>query len=341
MTELWVDSASFRLTKYRNEADLEKVILKLKQPLFGPERVYLDIKRKIGRRGGQRNIPDGYLIDLQRSPPHLYVVENELDSHDPLRHIAVQLLQFSLSFESDRLLVKSILMQALDESADDRRKCQDYVDKHSDYRNLDHLLESLVTNSGFRALVIIDSVPDDLEKVLLERFRFPVEVMYLKPYEGDQGIRAYSFEPFLADLESLPPISGAKQRQPINTAELDTIVVPARSEGFEQTFLSEKRWYAIRIHASMRDQIRWIAGYQVAPISAITHVAQVQSVEPWEGSGKFVVNFRAAAEKIEPIRLVGGSRGAAPQAPRYTTKARLDAAKVLSDLWLDSWDQRG
>ena len=332
MTELWVNAGSYRLAEYKNEADLEKVILELRERLFGPDRIYLDIKRKIGRRGGQQNIPDGYLIDLQSSPPQLYVVENELERHDPLRHIAVQLLQFSLSFESDRLLVKSILMDALNQTTDEMRKCQNYVDAHPDYRNLDHLFESLVTQSGFRALVIIDAVPEDLEKVLLERFKFPVEVMYLKPYQGDQGDRAYRYEPFLADIESPSSTPGAPQRRPVNPAELDTIVVPARSEGFRATFLGENRWYAIRVHASMRDQIKWIAAYQVAPISAITHVAPVRSVEPWGDSGKFVVNFKAAAQEIDPIRLVGHGRAAGIQGPRYTTKARLDAAKSVSDL---------
>jgi hypothetical protein len=41
------------------------------------------------------------------------VVENELQAHDPLRHIAVQILQFSLSFESEPLGVKKILLDAL------------------------------------------------------------------------------------------------------------------------------------------------------------------------------------------------------------------------------------
>ena len=332
MTELWVNAGSYRLAEYKNEADLEKVILELRERLFGPDRIYLDIKRKIGRRGGQQNIPDGYLIDLQSSPPQLYVVENELERHDPLRHIAVQLLQFSLSFESDRLLVKSILMDALNQTTDEMRKCQNYVDAHPDYRNLDHLFESLVTQSGFRALLIIDTVPEDLEKVLLERFKFPVEVMYLRPYQGDQGARAYRYEPFLADIEPPSSTPGAPQRRPVNPAELDTIVVPARSEGFRATFLGENRWYAIRVHASMRDQIRWIAAYQVAPISAITHVAPVRSVEPWGDSGKFVVNFEAAAQEIDPIRLVGHGRAAGIQGPRYTTKARLDAAKDVTEL---------
>jgi hypothetical protein len=52
------------------------------------------VKKKIGKKGGLRNIPDGYLIDLSDAKPRLFVVENELAVHDPLRHIAVQILQF-------------------------------------------------------------------------------------------------------------------------------------------------------------------------------------------------------------------------------------------------------
>ena len=332
MTELWVDANSYRATEYDNEAELEKSILKLKDQLFGTDRIYLDVKRKIGNRGGQRNIPDGYLIDLRSSPPHLYVIENELQRHDHLRHIAVQLLQFSLSFESDRFLVKRILMGALAQSEDERKKCDRYIEANPGFRNLDHLVESLVTNAGFRALVIIDSVPDDLEKVLMERLRFPVEVMQLKPYKGKRGDQAFSFEPFLAEIESPSPFPDGPPPPPVNTAELDTIVVPARPEGFEETFLGENRWYAIRINASMRDQIQWIAAYQVAPISAITYVAPVRNIDPWGDTGKVVLNFSAPAKEIDPIRLVEGGRRVGVQSPRYTTKARLDSAKDLTEL---------
>ncbi|MYJ75026.1 MAG: hypothetical protein F4089_07930 [Gammaproteobacteria bacterium] len=304
--------------------------MRLRHRLFGSGRIYLDVKRKIGRRGGQRNIPDGYLIDLRRSRPQLYVVENELARHDVLSHIAVQILQFSLSFESDPLLVKSILVDALNEAADERRQCEEYASGHTDYRNLDHLLESLVTD--FRALVIIDSVPEDLEKVLFERFRFPVEVMYLTPYEGDDGARAYKYEAFLADVIPESPEVDMLRREPVDPTELDTIVVPARPEGFERVFLGEHRWHAIRIHASMRDQIRWIAAYRVAPTSAITHVAPVKSIEPWEDSGRYVVNFAEAAQQIEPIGLVGDGRVTGIQGPQYTTKVRLDAARDVTDL---------
>ena len=68
MTELWVSGSSYRLTEYINEAELEKVILELRERLFGSGRIYLDIKRKIGTRGGLRNIPDGYWP----APPNWY-----------------------------------------------------------------------------------------------------------------------------------------------------------------------------------------------------------------------------------------------------------------------------
>ena len=333
MTELWTSGGQYRVTEYENEAELETAILQLQDRLFGPNRIYLDVKRKIGRRGGQRNIPDGYLIDLQGSRPQLYVVENELERHDPLRHIAVQVLEFSLSFESDPLLVKSILLDALDEAPDHLAHCQRYIGDHPDFRNVDHLLESLVVDSGFRALVIIDNIPDRLETVLLERFKFPVEVMYLTPYESDADEQAYRYEPFLAGV--LPPASatGMSERQLIDPQEIDTIVVPARADGFHQTFLGEQRWYAIRMHASMRSQIQWIAAYQVAPISAVTHVAPVKSIEPWGNSGKVVVNFGEPAREIDHIGIVGDARAAGLQAPRYTSKSRLDAASSIPDLW--------
>ena len=33
-------------------------------------------------------------------------------------------------------------------------------------------------------------------------------------------------------------------------------MVPAREDGFNETFLAENRWYAIRIHSSMLPKIR-------------------------------------------------------------------------------------
>ncbi len=119
----------------------------------------------------------------------------------------------------------------------------------------------------------------------------------------------------------------------VDASEVDTVVVPAREEGFQEVFLGENRWYAIRIHGTMRPQIKYIAAYRVAPVSAITHLAPVKSIEPWKDTDKFVVNFTEPAREIGPIELVKGARGKAPQSLRYTTRARLEAAKTVDEIW--------
>jgi hypothetical protein len=53
--------------------------------------------------------------------------------------------------------------------------------------------------------------------------------------------------------------------------DIDTVVVPAREDGFQDVFLGEDRWYSVRINETVQPQIKYIAAYQVAPVSAITH----------------------------------------------------------------------
>ena len=335
MTLIWTKSSSYRRVAYQDEADLEAAIVEVQSQLFGSNRIYLDAKKKIGAKGSLRNIPDGYLIDLSDRQPRLYVVENELASHDPLRHIAVQILQFSLSFEEEPRAVKTVLFNALQAQPETKTQCEEYASCHG-FRNLDHMLEHIVFEGPFAALVVIDELPDKLESVLAERFQFGVEVLELARYENTQGDRLYHFEPFLADLREdvAPAEQAAKPGAPrVDASEVDTVVVPAHEEGFQEVFLRENRWYAIRLHGTMRPQIRHIAAYRVAPVSAITHIAPVKSIEPWKDTGKFVVSFAEPAREIGPIELGKGGRGKALQNLRYTTRARLEAAKTLDEIW--------
>jgi len=115
--------------------------------------------------------------------------------------------------------------------------------------------------------------------------------------------------------------------------KVDTVVVPAQHDGFQETFMAENRWYAVRIDGRMRPQIKYIAVYRVAPVSAITHIAPVKSIEPWKETDKFVVNFSEPAKEIGPIPMVKRGRGQGFQNLRYTARQRLEAAKTLDDIW--------
>jgi hypothetical protein len=91
--------------------------------------------------------------------------------------------------------------------------------------------------------------------------------------------------------------------------------------------------HAVRIHGTMRQQIKYIAVYQVAPQSAITYVAPVRSIEPWDDTKKFVINLAEPARKIGPIPLLKHGKVKAPQNLRYTNYERLVHAQSLDDLW--------
>ena len=117
-----------------------------------------------------------------------------------------------------------------------------------------------------------------------------------------------------------------------NSGVQDTIVVPAQEDGFNNVFITEKRWYAIRIGGGKLKDIKYIAAYQSAPISAVTHVAEVESIEPYGDDGKYQLNFSGPAKKIRPIKFGNAKRGTL-QGPTYTSRDRLEVASEVTELF--------
>jgi hypothetical protein len=111
----------------------------------------------------------------------------------------------------------------------------------------------------------------------------------------------------------------------------DTVVVPAWPATFKKTFIGENCWYAIRISGGMLEKIRWIAAYQSAPVSAITHVAPVDHIEPYGDGKKYKLVFSEPAKSIGPVPFADAALPIV--GPRYTTHSQLLAAKKLTDLW--------
>ena len=335
---LWTPQDSYFEEPFKTEADLEQAIKMVRSALFGKSRIYLDVKKLIGAKGGTKNVPDAYLVDLS-SPkqPILWVVENELGKHDPLRHIAVQILQMSLSFKATPQKVKNVVKRALEADLSAWQSCEAYAKKNG-FENIDFLLEQMIYRNEFQALVIIDELDEDLATLLVSRFKFGVEVLTLTRYRNDAGERIYEFEPLLGDISSTAPGGvegiGESPGPTVDTSEIDTIVVPARDEGFNEVFMGENRWWQIRLHTSMIPKIKYIAAYRVKPISAIMHVADVapNGIEPWQNTGKYVVTFTEPARKLDhPVRLVPKGKVKAPQGPRYTSYDRLMKAKTLDE----------
>lgn len=147
----------------------------------------------------------------------------------------------------------------------------------------------------------------------------------------------YSIMPLigLRSFEMPKPVVEVAQLQksaPPSNTELDTVIVPAQKDGFENVFIGEQCWYSIRISSIMLPKIKWIASYQVSPVAAITHIAPVSRIEPYGDSGKYKLVFATPAQEITPIPFADAPSGSM-QGPRYTSHGKLMMAKKLSEVF--------
>jgi hypothetical protein len=322
LERLFYNNKTFILYNYSSEAEFEKLILEHSNYIFGKRSAYIDIKKKIG--SDIVTIPDGYLIDFSfKTDPKLYIIENELARHDPYKHIGQQLLKFGISYKVSGRRIKKFLLEKI---INDKRLKGIVEEGFSEagYRNIDDFLENLIFEKEISAIVIIDEITESLENVLAH-LTMKIDIIEFKTYKCDDEW-IHKFTPF---QEELKEAVGLK----VKTEDLDTIVVPANEEGFNETFLGENRWYAIRISSSMIERIKYIAGYQTAPISAVTYYAEVASIEKYKDTGKYIVNFKDKAKQIGPLIIKSKKKGIAPQAPRYTTYEKLMSAKTIEELF--------
>jgi hypothetical protein len=323
MEKLLIKNQTYSYYEYATEKEFEQVIVENAEHIFGSRSIYVDIKKRIGN--DIITIPDGYLIDFSFAEPKLYIIENELSSHDPYKHIGSQILKFAISYKQSGRKIKAFLYDYLKEN-NLLQKVECFIDQ-SRFRNIDNLLESIVFERPIAAIVIIDSSSWELENVL-SQLTIDTDILEFQTFTYGTE-RVHKFTPFNAEVRDVTEKNGVSMQPD----ELNTVVVAARKEGFEEEFLENNRWYAIRIHASMIDKIKYIAAYQVAPVSAITHYAEVTSIEKWGDTNKYVLYFNGAAKSIEPITLDKDKKGLAPQAPRYTSFEKLKNSTKMSEVF--------
>lgn len=153
---------------------------------------------------------------------------------------------------------------------------------------------------------------------------------------------------FLVRLEEMLPIIGLplfdqaeedvtdSLNLSISSKPLDTLLVPTGKydDGFEQVFLNEHSWYYLRISPNKLSQFKYIAAYQPAPVSAVTHLAEIEKfveVENEKGQLRYKAIFKSEAKEINPIPF-GTAKGGSMQGPRHISLVDLMECSDLGQL---------
>lgn len=115
----------------------------------------------------------------------------------------------------------------------------------------------------------------------------------------------------------------------------NVLVVAARPDGFQQVFLNERQWHAVRINPELLQIIRYVAPYISAPVSAITHYANVDSIVPWQDGPRFCLKLSGPPIALpNPIRVnVTGKLRSGIQDRRYTKLSYLLTATNLDEVF--------
>jgi len=316
-------------SKFINEKELEDEVLKNYESIFGKNTIYFLSNKRFGsKENNLLGIPDAFLINFSETNPKLYVIENELSTHDAYKHIGLQLWKFITLFKKGSRELKTFLLKKLKEK--DINKKANKLLINSNFPNLSELLDYIIFDNQFSFIVVIDRATDELNSVLKELARTP-DVIEFKKYVNTNNKKdvIYRFSEFQEDIkESLT-------KKIRDMSEMDTIVCAANEDGFKEVFLGENQWYAIRISSSMIPQLKYIAMYETAPISSIRYYGLIKEIKPYKDTGKYIV-YLSERRKIGPIKSTPQERKAGkyvPQGPTYTKFGLLKKGKTLKDIF--------
>lgn len=332
MSKLIVNKTTYTQVPYDDENEIEQVVVNNSELIFGNNTVYFDLKKGIrAHKEGVLTIPDGYLISFNGARPKLFVVENELASHDVYEHIGMHFLKYNSSFsEGSKTQVKNYLLEYVKENNETNKKIYALI-KGTKFDNPSELLDYVIFENDYGFIVVIDEITEELNLVLKS---FTPEIIELKKFTDKESNKIYLYDGFEE------PVVESLSKSLKTITEVDTIVCPALEDGFKEVFLKQNVWYAIRISPTIIPQIKYIAIYEAGIKSRIKvrYYGEVDRIEKcarpgYKHSGKYEVILKGKPKKIGPIELTKNDLKKVPYSPRYTKFDLLKKAKTIGQIF--------
>ena len=172
---------------------------------------------------------------------------------------------------------------------------------------------------------------DDLAALVLKHFD-DIDDKYKSGF-GIKRKKDFNIEDQFETIISEEQAHIEQEETDVVSVEWDTLVCAAKEDGFKGAFLKQKAWWAVRLNAKTIPFIKYIAIYQVAPISKITYYGEVAKIEPFENTGKYKLFLKGDPRKLENTVGLGSNRYLKPQGPKYAKLSKIKSAKTLDEIW--------
>jgi hypothetical protein len=182
------DSQQFQKTPFVNEAEIESVVQKYAEYLFGSSIIYLS-QTKISTLGGKNTVPDAIVIDVESE--EWFVVEAERAIHGTWEHIAPQISKqlAAVGFADTRQLILQLALDLIKQNKKLRALIKELgINEFEVHGRIEKILRKRPTIA-----IPIDAVPKDL-KEWAQTLRNTVKIWVIEKYAlaADPGSVLYS-----------------------------------------------------------------------------------------------------------------------------------------------------
>lgn len=239
---------------YKNEKDLEDLVIKKKIELFGKDVIYINSKKIISSTAKISKIPDGLFIKgYSRENARLWLVEYELASHDLDRHVIPQILGFvkALQNESTKKAIKERMYEEILQNKESKKIIRSILPEGTE---IYPFLES-VLDRQLGIVIVIDRKTAELEEVVESismASNIQTKTLEFMTYEDDAGNKVHLADPLVSEyrLDTAEENKNWEDRlsksSPIVKRVVKELVSMARKE-FHCVTKPWYEWYALYI----------------------------------------------------------------------------------------------
>lgn len=184
------------------------------------------------------------------------------------------------------------------------------------------------------AVYLDDMAIERLDRVLEAFARISESRSFSRTSLIEEAVRKFldESEKYLLEEHSIDvqaEIAQAHERQ------FDTVIFSSKKRGFEETFMGEAEppcWYPCRVKEEREQELKYIAIYRGAPVSAITHYAKIKAFR-WDPERKFkVCEFDGSPIELPNPIVLGNRPGCYFNGTKYTSLESMLKASRTDDM---------